>query len=771
MKLRTLQLATWGSLASVLMLAGCAQFVRDDVNAKMRQGDYEGALQGLQEGLAKYPDNTALRATLISAQNEAVSRLIAQAIQQRTTGRFDDADNTLLRAQALDPKNDRILALQNDITAQRRAEKSLDEALTLMNAKKREQALRVVENGLRDSPRQPELLALQRRLEAELRFETEPAGRRGLAESRPITLDFRNAPLSTALEAITRGSGINFVLDRDVKQDNRVTLYLRSAKVEDAIDLVVGAHQLARRTIDPQTVLIYPNTPEKQREHQEQVIRVFHLGNAEAKSTAALLRNMLRIKDPFVDERANLIALRESPEIIALAERLVALHDIGDAEVMMEVEILEVKTTRLTELGINFPNSLTLTPLPLPGATGLTVSSVRSLNSERIGVGIGSALINLRREVGDFNVLANPRIRAKNREKAKILIGDKVPVVTTSSTATFLSESISYLDVGIKLEVEPVVSPDDEVSIKLGLEVSSIAKEIRTAAGSLAYQIGTRNANTVLRLRDGETQLLGGLISNEDRSSANRVPGLGDMPVLGRLFSSQKDDYQRTELILAITPRILRSAPHPDISQAEMWVGSEMATRLRASPARVPLAKATEVEAVATTARSQPAATAANAAVAAATLAGTDAAAAAKAVAAAGPILASWKAPADVKAGTEFVVTLNLSSGAALRGAPLEISFPAQSLEVLDVSEGSFFKQSGATTSFTQAVNTTTGRIGAGILSNDSNGATGQGSLLQLRLKAKAAGPIALGITSLKPIPLGGAAAVAELPSLRLDVK
>lgn len=770
MKLRTLQLAAWGSLVSFFLLTGCAQFIRDDANARMRKGDYEGALQGIQEGLIKYPDDTALRATLISAQNEAISRLVAQAIQQRATGRFDDADNTLLRAHALDPKNDRIMALQNDITAQRRAEKSLDEALTLMNSKNREHALRRVEAGLRDSPRQPELLALQRRLEAELRFETEPAGQRGLAESRPVTLDFRNAPLSTVLEAITRGSGINFILDRDVKQDNRVTLYLRSAKVDDAIDLVVGAHQLSRRTIDSQTVLIYPNTPEKQREHQEQVIRVFHLGNAEAKTTAALLRNMLRIKDPFVDERANLVALRESPEIIALAERLVALHDVGDAEVMMEVEILEVKTSRLTELGINFPNNFTLTPLPLPGATGLTVSSLRSLNSERVGVGVAGVLVNLRREVGDFNILANPRIRSKNREKAKILIGDKVPVVTTSSTAAgFLSESISYLDVGVKLEVEPVVSPDDEVSIKLGLEVSSIAKEIRTAAGSLAYQIGTRNANTVLRLRDGETQLLGGLISNEDRSSANRVPGLGDMPVLGRLFSSQKDDYQRTELILAITPRILRSAPHPDISQAEMWVGSEMATRLRASPARVPLARAGGAEAVAVATNNQPAV----AAVASpgATANADEAGKAAKPAPASGPVLVSWKAPADIKAGTEFVVTLNLSSGDALRGAPLEISFPAQSLEVLDVSEGSFFKQSGATTSFTQGVNTTTGRIGAGILSNDSNGASGQGSLLQLRLKAKAAGPVDLGITSLKPIALSGAATVGDLPALRLDVK
>ncbi len=752
----------FGSLLAALVLSGCAQLIREDANAKLREGDYETAIQGLQEGVAKYPENATLRAGLVSAQTEAVSRLVAQAAQERAVGRFDDADKTLLRAAALDPKNERIMALQNDVVVQRRAEKSLDEALTLMNSKKRELALRAVETGLRDSPRQPELLALQRRLEAELRFESEPAGRRSLSEERAITLDFRNAPLSSVLEAITRGSGINFILDRDVKQDSRVTLYLRSARVDDAIDLVTGAHQLSRRIVDSKTVLLYPNTPEKQREHQEQVIRVFHLGHADAKTTAALLRGMLRIKDPFVDERANLIALRETPEIIALAERLVALHDVGEAEVMLEVEILEIKTTRLTELGINFPNSFSLTPLPIPGATGLTVSSVRSLNSGRIGVGVAGLLVNLRREVGDFNILANPRIRAKSREKARILIGDKVPVITSNSTATgFLSESVSYLDVGIKLEVESTVSPDDEVSIKLGLEVSSLAKEIRTAGGSLAYQIGTRNANTILRLRDGETQLLAGLISNEDRSSANRVPGLGDLPVLGRLFSSQRDDFQRTELVLAITPRILRNAPRPDLAQAEMWVGSEMATRLRATPTRVALASASTQSTLAsggaglTGVPSDPKP-------ATPSSAGTPPA---------GPVRISWQAPSELKAGTEFVVTLSVASSAALRGAPLELAFPAQLLDVLEVTEGPFFKQSGSPTSFTHAINTATGRISAGILTNDANGATGQGGLLQLRLKAKAPGPVDLTITSLKPIALNGAASMGELPPLRLDVK
>ncbi len=756
-------------LAVFFLITGCAQFVKDEVNTKTRQGDFEAAHQILKQGLEKYPEDTGLKSALISTQSEAISRLVSQAIQQRTAGRFDEANKTLMRALAFDPKNERILALQNDIIVQRRTDKILGDALGLVNAKKKEQALRLIEAGLRDAPRQAELIALQRRLEAEMRFESEPDSRRSLAESRPVTLDFRSAPFSTVLEAITRSSGINFILDRDVKQDNRVTLYLRSARVDDAIDLVIGSQQLSRRTVDSKTVLIYPNTPEKQREHQEQVIRVFHLGNVEAKSTASLLRSMLRIKEPFIDERANLIAIRESPEIIALAERLVALHDVGDAEVMLEVEILEVKTTRLTELGINFPNTFTLTPLPVAGSTALTVNDFRSINSDRVGVSVGGLLVNLRREVGDFNILANPRIRAKNREKAKILIGDKVPVVTSNSTAAgFLAESISYLDVGIKLDVEPIVSPDDEVTIKLGLEVSSIAKEVRTVAGSLAYQIGTRNANTVLRLRDGETQLLAGLISNEDRTNSNRVPGLGDLPAVGRLFASQKDDYQRTELVLAITPRILRSAPRPDISLAEMWVGSEAATRLRAAPARIPLAS----QAVGVVAENKGPISAPplNASVTTETATASNRGTADPAVSA-GPILASWQAPADIKAGSEFVVTLNLSSDTPLRGAPIELAFPAQSVEVLEVTEGNFFRQSASSSSFTNAVNATVGRIGAGILSNDHNGVAGKGSLLQLRLKAKSPGAIDFGITSFRPIPLTGPAVVGVLPSLRLEIK
>jgi general secretion pathway protein D len=259
--------------------------------------------------------------------------------------------------------------------------------------------------------------------------------------------------------------------------------------------------------------------------------------------------------------------------------------------------------------------------------------------------------------------------------------------------------------------------------------------------------------------------LLAGLISNEDRSNANRVPGLGDLPVLGRLFSSQKDDFQRTELVLAITPRILRSAPRPDISQAELWIGSEMATRLKAAPMRVALANADSPELIkaltiaGTTAAGMP------------SVASAPARTLSKTVPADAPVLASWQVPVDVKSGTDFVVTLNLSSGSPLRGVPLELSFPPQAVEVLDVTEGTFFKQSGGTASFTHSVNTSTGRIGIGTLSNDSTGVAGEGSLLQLKLRAKSAGSIDLTISSFEPIVIGGTPIIGKVPTLKLDVK
>ena len=199
---------------------------------------------------------------------------------------------------------------------------------------------------------------------------------------------------------------------------------------------------------------------------------------------------------------------------------------------------------------------------------------------------IDPATVTARKTDTDANLLANPRIRARNHEKAKILIGERVPNITTTATSTgFVAESVNYVDVGLKLDVEPTIYLDGDVAIKVALEVSSIISQLETKAGSVAYQIGTRTAQTVLRLKDGENQVLAGLINDEDRRSANKVPGLGELPVVGRLFGEQADDASKTEIVLSITPHIVRNIRRPEAALIEFDSGTENSLGARATSA------------------------------------------------------------------------------------------------------------------------------------------------------------------------------------------
>lgn len=756
-----------GLMASVLvLLSGCAQQrIRDEAQSQLRDGRYEKAVDGLVDGIQRYPDSALLRSGLIQTRNEVLTRLLAEAAAARANGQLDAAESALKRAVAFDTGGKRVEALLSDLAIERRQRKALEEAQGLAAKKQPEAALRVIAEALKDGPRQSDLLALQRRLEVDARQAQVRASEKGLSETRPISLDFRDAGLRTVLAVVSRNSGVNFILDKDIRPDIRVTVFLRSARVEDAIDLIVSTHQLAKKVIDSQTILIYPNTPEKQREHQEQVIRVFYLASAEAKNAAAFLKSMLRLRDPYVDERTNMLAIRETPENIALAERLIALYDANEPEVLLEVEVIEIRSSRLTELGIQFPDTFSLTPIPPSGADNLTLGNIGNLTRNDIAVGIGGLLINLKRQVGDFNTLANPRIRVRNKEKAKVLIGDKVPVITatTSGTGGFVSDTVNYIDVGLKLDVEPTVYADDEVMIKINLEVSSIAGQVSTKSGSLAYQIGTRNASTLLRLRDGETQLLAGLISNEDRTAANRVPGLGDLPIAGRLFSSQRDEGNRTELVLAITPRVLRNLRRPDASETELWIGTETSPRMRPIGGRLVAPADAPAPNASAPATARPSGAGAPVPLTAPTPETAPAAPAAS---------LQWRGPAEVNVGDTFVATLELSSATPLRGAPVLLAFSKERFAVVDVDEGDYFRQGGAATSFTKTIDASTGTARAGVLRNQASATPGKGVVLSVRLKALAAGQGDIAVTGLEPITLGEVAPRLALPqTLRVQVK
>jgi general secretion pathway protein D len=286
------------------------------------------------------------------------------------------------------------------------------------------------------------------------------------------------------------------------------------------------------------------------------------------------------------------VVIRDTPDAVHMAEKLVASMDIAEPEVMLELEVLEISRSRIQDLGIQYPTGMSFTPTPLStgaattAAAGLVLSDLSHQNSNTIGISSISATVNAMKQAGVANTLASPRIRAKNKEKAKILIGSREPVITNSVTPVatgtpVVTGSVQYLDVGLTLEVQPTVYLDGDVGVKISLEVSSILKQITTPSGTVAYEIGTRNANTLLRLKDGETQILAGLIQDADTRNFNSIPGLGDIPILGHLFGTSHTDREKSEVVLSVTPRIIRMQPRPSSDNTEFWYGNESRTRTR----------------------------------------------------------------------------------------------------------------------------------------------------------------------------------------------
>lgn len=679
------------ALACVIVLAGCAvDRIRGDAEQLIAQGDYEHAVQTLEAGVTQYPDSAQLRSKLLLARSQALAQLIEQARVAETASNLDLTEKLLHRAEAFDSSGQRASALLADLLVQRRQITALQQANELVTAGQLDAALKLVNDALKDNRRNPDLLALQHRLNVDQRQAQVRAMERGLAPTKPITLDFHDASIRSVLDVVSRTSGINFVLDKDIK-DQRVTVYAASVRFEDALDMILNTSQLARKVLDSKTILIYPNTPEKQREHQELMVKAFYLSNGDAKGAAAFLKASMKLRDPYVDDKHHLLVLHDSLENIQLAERLLTFFDHPDAEVLIEADVLEISADRLTELGVSLPTSVSLTPLTLAGGTDLTLSSF-PLHRANIGVGIGAASINAQRTIGDVETLANPKLRTRSGEKAKILIGDKIPIITATTspgTTGFVSESVSYQDVGIKLEIEPEVFPDDDVAIRLNLEVSALGTQTKTASGTIAYQISTRDATTVLRLHDGETQLLAGLISSDEQRNTAGLPGLADIPILGRLFSDQTNSTSKTELVLSITPHIIRSQPHLDAAESEAWVGTEMFQRLKPAGGRF------DNEGQGADAGTGPTAVSARPTTATPPTGGASAPQAVGPTANAGgvptvpagsPAVVTWAAPSTVKVGDVFDVQLQLRTGMSLGTLALGIQYPNDVLGLVGFS-------------------------------------------------------------------------------------
>lgn len=722
-------LRVWVAVFVLAAVSGCAtQRMLDDGLMLVETGRVEEGLALLDEASKgsgdRWPRNYEPRAQFLTRKAEIANRLNRAADNERAAGRLNEAELVYQRVLGFDPDNPRAAAGIDLVARAREHVRLLRDADALLRKGEVESAQLIVRRVLTDNPASVEGRALQREIDQRVLKQELAAPTLKSKLKKPVNLEFRDASLKQVFEALSRSAGINFVFDRDVRPDLKSTVFVKNVSVEDAIDLILLPNQLDKKVLSDNTVLVYPNTPVKQREYQDLIIKTFYLGNADPKQTLNLIKTMVKTKDAFIDEKVNMLVMRDTPDAIRLAEKLIAAQDLADSEVVMEVEVLEVNRNLALDLGVRWPDTFTTAP-------GATMSEFfKNLNDWTANSGLTLKALQIS---GVVNLLSNPRIRVKNREKARILVGDRLPVITATvtpgATNPVTTEQIQYLDVGLKVELEPLIHLDGDVAIKINLEVSNLSGDpITTRNGTIAYQVGTRTAVTTLRLKDNETGVLMGLIRDDDRRGYQGIPGLVDIPILGRLFGSHRNENQKTEIVFSITPRIVRSINRPEMVATEYWSGTEAALRTRpfmiqAVPDAQPPKAAQKPP---TPAAGQGSAGAARAAAApAADGAATDAPKDVNVAppAARQPFELSLQAPQTAKVGEQFTVLVRGKGASPAVSAAVQFRYDKNSLEVVRIDEGDYLRKDGAQTEFVQRVDPIQSQIF--ISSTQAAGSTG----------------------------------------------
>ncbi len=391
----------------------------------------------------------------------------------------------------------------------------------------------------------------------------------------PASLTFRDASSREVYMAIARFAGIGLIFDSAFRE-SPVTVDLRNATLDDALNTLAGATRTFFRVTAPKTIVVIPDTPAKRREYEEEIVRTFYLSNADLKETMDLLRMVLDARRISPTTATNALTIKDTPERIAAAARVLSAIDKARPEVIIDVELLEVNRTRLLDYGLQIASSGSS---GISGTAGLATDTSGSINlsalrnltqSDLLFSGLPTLYYRLLKSDSNTRTLANPQLRTADGFSAKAQFGQRVPVpVTTFAPIATGGQpqqpitSFNYQNIGVNIEITPRTHHDDDVTLGLLITVDSIAG---TGFGGLPT-FGNRMITTQIRLRDGETNMLAGLIRDDERSSLDGIPGLSDIPLLGRLFARNQKNTDQTDIILTLTPHIIRVL---DLTEADL---------------------------------------------------------------------------------------------------------------------------------------------------------------------------------------------------------
>jgi general secretion pathway protein D len=555
-----------GLLVAAVGCAGTRAFRQ--AQEEERQDRLDAAVQQYTKALEMEPRNTQYRIALARAKVHASQAHFEKGKVYLNSGRPQLAIVEIEQAILLDPTNQYAAEELGKAKAQ----------YERLEAERNEPSkLEVLKEKTRGARAHPPLL--------------EPTS------DEPITLNFpQPRPIKQIYQALGQAAGINIVFDPQLKDDN-VSIVLSNVSFEDALETLLRQENQFYKTIDEHTILIAADTPQNRKTYEDLVIRTFYLSNGDVTDVANLIRSILNTTHVFPNKAENSITIRDTADKVAIAEQIIEQNDKEKAEVLVDVELLQLNLTKAEDLGLALSQySLGASLLPAAGATTvgpLTYDELKRLNIRDFGFTIPNFMVQFVKNNTNAELLAKPELRISEGEKAQLIIGDKEPIPTTSFSTQAIGTagtivpitSYQYQDVGIKMEMEPRVHHNKEITLKLTIEVSQISGYAPVQSGGQPQPIiGTRSISSTIRLKDGETNFLAGLIRNDKSTTSNQIPFLSDVPVLGRLFTEKNNNDQTTDLMLTITPHIVRI---PDITEDDLlpvYVGTEANMSYQGAP-------------------------------------------------------------------------------------------------------------------------------------------------------------------------------------------
>ncbi len=784
---------------AVAALAGCAGSLAFERGERYAQhGEWDLAVKEYRQANQSEPQNIEYRSSLLRAQETAANKHYNQARNFLKERKLDQAVVELQQAIYLNPTNAAIQGSLRSVLDMKQADEHYRASLTFQELGRLGDAINELTQAANLDPENAKyhdaLDKLQRK-----KTEAEPEDALTLVSDKPITLNFKNTNIKDVFDFLSKLSGINILFDEEVKAQP-VTVFVKDVSFQYALNLLLSTNKLFMKKISVDTIIVIPKSKAKMDQYQDLMVKTFYLTNSKSKEIVNLIRSMLDVKKVYVNEVSNSITVRDTPEKIKLVDKIIAANDLKEAEVVLDVEILEISRTNSLKYGWNFtPQGLSATgtvqsSTSTSTASGIALSEIRSLRDSNLFLTLPGVVVNLIKQDSDAQTLANPRVRVLNNKQAKFHIGDKIPVqtATVQSTATAaVTSSFEYKDVGIKLTIEPTVHLNNTVTLKMGLEISTLGDALDFGNGQKQYRFGTRNTETLINLRDGETVIIGGMIKDEERKSKIKVPLLGDIPLLGKLFSSTDDGTIKTDILMSITPNIVRAMELPDKDAQAFWSGTEETYDTKpifvssggksSKAAAKPLDKTAVLEAMAKreTVAGPPSGDAGK----------LSSAPTATGQVVAGPMTAPPQIDRPSAAPPAAVLEVKPSEGSAqvgqearfeitagaikdLYGTIISLSYDPKIVEFKSASEGALLKKDGQQTSFLFSNNIKAGTVDIYMTRiGDVGGVDGSGGLCALVFQGKSAGTSELAMRSVKLTNFKREQLKAEIKGAKVAVK